>query len=281
MPKLQLGWRISIETEQAMLKNLPSRRALLSALLAAVPFGAAAQDALFDQGRGLLNQIPGGAVPGSSGATPHRAASGSGASLSQSEVGSGLKDALKVASRRVVRRVGKVNGYNGDPAIRIPLPDPLQKIAGPLKAVGAGGVLDDLQLRMNRAAEQAAPKALTIFTDAASKMTIDDAWAILNGPQDAATQYFRRTTSSSLTISFRPIVDHSLSGAGAVGVFKSVQSTAAGIPLAGQEVQSFNLTDFTVRKALDGLFHYLGVEEAAIRTNPAARTTHLLKKVFG
>lgn len=264
-----------------MLADLPSRRALLAALLTTFPFAVSAQSSLLEQGRGLLNQIPGGTLPGGPGASQPGQISGSGASLSQSEIGSGLKEALKVASQRVVGRVGKTDGYNGDPAIRIPLPDPLQKIRGPLKAVGASGMLDDLQVRMNRAAEQAAPKALDIFTDAASNMTIDDARAILNGPPDSATQYFKRTTSSSLTTSFRPIVDQSLSGVGAVGVFKSVQSRAATIPLAGQEVQSFNLTDFTVGKALDGLFHYLGVEEASIRTNPAARTTDLLKKVFG
>ena len=257
--------------------NSPSRRALLTALLAAVPFGAAAQNSLLDQGRGLLNQVPSGGLPGATGGSHP----GAGASLSQGDIGAGLKDALKVASQRVVGRVGKADGYNGDPAIRIPLPGPLQKIESPLKAVGASGMLDDLQLKMNRAAEQAAPKALPIFTDAASKMTITDARAILDGPQDAATQYFKRTTSSQLTKEFRPIVDQSLSGVGAVSAFKSVQTKAAGIPLAGQEVQGFNLSDFTVGKALDGLFHYLGVEEAAIRTNPAARTTDLLKKVFG
>jgi hypothetical protein len=268
---LRIERRRSIDAEEAVVTNLTSRRALLSTLLAAFPWGAAAQNTLFDQGRGLLNQIPGGAGSGTR----------QGASLPQGEIGSGLKDALKVASQRVVGRVGKADGYNGDPAIRIPLPGPLQKIEGPLKAVGASGMLDDLHLRMNRAAEQAAPKALNIFTNAASKMTITDARTILTGPQDAATQYFKRTTSSSLTTSFRPIVDNSLSGVGAVGVFKSVQARAADIPLAGQEVRGFNLTDFTVGKALDGLFHYLGVEEAAIRTNPAARTTDLLKKVFG
>ena len=261
-----------------MLTDQPSRRGLLTALFAAVPFAASAQNTLFDQGRGLLNQVPGGVIPG---APRQGSAPSGGGSLSQGEIGSGLKDALRVASQRVVGRVGKTDGYKGDPAIRIPLPDPLQKIQGPLKSMGASGMLDDLQLRMNRAAEQAAPKALNIFTDAISKMTIDDARGILNGPQDAATQYFKRTTTSSLTTSFRPVVDQSLSGVGAVGVFKSLQGRAADIPLAGQQVQSFNLTDFTVGKALDGLFHYLGVEEAAIRTNPAARTTDLLKKVFG
>jgi hypothetical protein len=261
-----------------MLTDRPSRRALFAALLSAIPIGAAAQNSLFDQGRSLLNQVPGGAAPGSPGEAHH--GSGAGASLSQSEIGSGLKDALKVASQRVVGRVGKPDGYNGDPAIRIPLPGPIQKIEGPLKAVGASGTLDELQLKMNRAAEQAAPKALDIFIDAASKMTIEDARAILTGPQDAATQYFKRTTSASLTASFRPIVDNALSSVGAVAAFKSVQARAAEIPMAGQEVEHFDLTDFTVGKALDGLFHYLGVEEAAIRTNPAARTTDLLKKVF-
>jgi hypothetical protein len=251
-----------------MSKDTPSRRALLTALFAALPGAASAQNSLLDQGRNLLQEAPGGA-------------SGKGAGLSQGEIGSGLKDALKVASQRVVGRVGKPDGYNGDPAIRIPLPSPLQKIEGPLKSMGASGMLDDLQTRMNRAAEQAAPKALNIFTGAVQKMTISDARSILDGPQDAATQYFKRTTTGELTTSFRPIVDRSLSNVGAVGVFKSVQTRAAGIPLAGQEVQGFNLTDFTVGKALDGLFHYMAVEEAAIRTNPAARTTDLLKKVFG
>jgi len=251
----------------------PSRRLLIGALLSATPFGASAQS-LFDQGRSLLDKAQG--AKGSTSGTN----SGTGTNLSQSEIGAGLKDALKVASQRVVGRVGKPNGYNGDPAIRIPLPGPLAKIEGPLKAVGAGGMLDDLQLKMNRAAEQAAPKALNIFIDAASKMSITDARAILTGPQDAATQYFKRTTSASLTQSFKPIVDKSLSSVGAVQAFKAVQSKAETVPFAGQDVRNFDLTDFTVGKALDGLFHYLAVEEASIRSNPAARSTELLKKVF-
>ena len=257
-----------------MSREFPSRRLLLGLLLGALPEAALAQSSLLDQGRGLLNQIPGTGGSAASGAASH------GASLSQGEIGSGLKDALRVAAQRVVGRVGKTDGFNGDTAIRIPLPGPLAKIEGPLKAVGAGGLLDDLQVKMNRAAETAAPKALNIFTDAASKMTITDARTILNGPQDAATQYFRRTTSDSLTREFHPIVDSSLSQVGAVGAFKAVQARATELPLVGQQAGAFNLTDFTVGKALDGIFHYFGVEEAAIRTNPAARTTDLLKKVF-
>ncbi|HEX3485375.1 MAG TPA: DUF4197 domain-containing protein [Micropepsaceae bacterium] len=254
-----------------MTQDLLTRRVALSAALAIIPFGVLAQNSASDPLRGLLNRIPG--------ATPGRNA-GSGATLSQSQIGLGLKDALKVASQRVVGRIGKADGYNGDPAIRIPLPPTLQKIEGPLKAIGASGMLDELRLKMNRAAEQAAPKALDIFVDAASKMTFDDARMILSGPQDSATQYFKRTTSSSLTSSFRPIVDTALNGVGAVMALNAVQTRAKGIPFVGQSIGDFSLSDFTVGKALDGLFHYLAVEEGAIRTNPLARTTNLLKQVF-
>jgi hypothetical protein len=253
-----------------MFAELPSRRLILGAILSFAPFTAAAQNPL----GGLLNQLPGGIAKGGSGG-------GQGAGLSQNEIGLGLKDALKVASQRVVGRVGKTGGYNNDPAIRIPLPGPLEQVAGPLRSVGAGGMLDDLQLKMNRAAEQAAPKALDIFVDATSRMTFEDARAILTGPQDSATQYFRRTTSGALTRSFRPVVDSTLSGVGAVTALNTVQTRAKTIPFVGQSIGGFNLTDFTVGKALDGLFHYLGVEEAAIRTNPVARSTDLLKRVFG
>ena len=245
-----------------------SRRVFLVAACSAVPLAAAAQPSMWDQLRGLIR--PQGTVSGPTGA-----------SLSQNEIGLGLKDALKVASQRVVGRVGKADGYNGDPVIRIPLPDTLQKMESPLRAIGAGGVLDDLRLKMNRAAEQAAPKALDIFVDAASKMTFDDARTILTGPQDSATQYFRRNTSDSLTTSFRPVVDGALSSVGAVMAFNGVQTRAREIPFIGQTIGNFSLTDFTVAKALDGLFHYLAVEEVAIRSNPVARTTDLLKKVFG
>src|SRR5246127_1692011 len=182
--------------ERTMTYRFLTRRDILAILTAAMPAAAFSQN-LLDQGKNLMNQLP----------NANNSSSGKGASLSDGEIGSGLKDALKVASQRVVGRVGKTDGYNGDPSIRIPLPDALQKIEGPLKAVGASGMLDDLRLKMNRAAEQAAPKALNIFTDAASKMTIDDARKILAGPQDAATQYFRTNTSASLTTAFHPIVD--------------------------------------------------------------------------
>lgn len=249
-----------------------TRRVVVCTIISAIPFEALAQNSQSDT---LGNILKG--FSGARGSTTQK----TGANLSQNEIGLGLKDALKVAAQRVVGRVGKVDGYNGDADIRIPLPGPLQKIEGPLRAVGASGMIDDLRLKMNRAAEQAAPKALNIFVDAATRMSFDDARMILTGPQDSATQYFRRTTSDSLTKSFRPIVDSALSGVGAVVALNTVKTRAKSIPFLGQSIGDFDLTDFTVGKALDGLFHYLAVEEAAIRTNPVARTTDLLKRVFG
>ena len=254
-----------------MFHDTPSRRSILVTLFSAIPFSAFAQGSILDQGLGILNQAQG---------SRSRSAP-AGASLSQNQIGLGLKDALKVASQRVIDRVGKTDGFNADPAIRIPLPDQLQSVQGALRSVGLGALLDDLQLKMNRGAEQAAPKALDIFVDAATNMSFTDARMILTGPQDSATQYFKRTTSNQLATSFRPIVDSSLSGVGAVTALRSVQTRAATIPFVGQAIGNFNLTDFTVGKALDGVFHYLAVEETAIRTNPVARTTNLLRQIFG
>ncbi len=251
-------------------RSILTRRAILSVILASLPLAARAQGSLFDQGKSLLG--------GAGGNAPGAKAGASG--LSDGDIGGGLKEALKIASQHVTGQLGKSDGYFKDPAIRIPLPGVLQQIEGPLKSAGAGAMLDDLHLKMNRAAEQAAPKALNIFTDAVSKMSIADARGILNGPKDAATQYFRRTTSDSLSASFKPIVESSLSSVGAVSAFNGVQSTASALPFVGGSVKGFDLSDFTVGKALDGLFHYMAVEENAIRTNPAARTTDLLKKVF-
>jgi len=142
-------------------------------------------------------------------------------------------------------------------------------------------MLDDLVLRMNRGAEQAAPKALNIFVDAASSMSFDDARGILTGPQDSVTQYFRRTCAGSLTDSFRPIVRSTLNGAGAMRALQSVQDRANRIPFLGQAAGGFDLISFTFGKALEGVFHYLAVEELAICTDPVARSTNLLRRIFG
>jgi len=124
--------------------------------------------------------------------------SGGAGALSTGDIASGLKEALRVGSERVVSQVGKTDGYNKDPAIHLPLPGSLKSVQSALKTAGMGGMLDDLELKLNRAAEAAAPKARTLFVDAISQMSIDDARKIYDGPKDAATQYFKSKMSTPL-----------------------------------------------------------------------------------
>jgi hypothetical protein len=247
------------------------RIAITAALLMLAAGPVLAQGNLLDQGRQLLQSAP--------------STSGAGG-LTNAQADSGLREALKVATQKTVAQVGKSGGYLNDQAIHIPLPGYLETAKKGLGAVGAGGMLDDLETRMNHAAEDAATKAYPIFADAISKMSVSDAKAIVTGPNDAATQYFKRTTSGPLTEQFRPIVDKALSETGAMQAYKASESKlASSSPLGGlagaSGAQNFNLTDFTVGKGLDGLFHYIALQEAEIRTNPAARTTAILKQVFG
>ena len=239
-------------------------------LLAALPAVALAQGNLLNQGQQLLNRAqPAPALPGGTAAK--------GAGLSTGDIGSGLKEALRVASQRTIGRVGKTDGYLKDPAIKIPLPNWMEQGRSALRMAGASGLLDDLEVRMNRAAEAAAPQATQIFVNAIQQMSIDDARAILNGPQDAATQYFKRTTTNPLTTAFKPVVDRELQQAGAIQAFEAAKARAGALGGAA----NFDFSAHVLEKALGGLFHYLGQEEAAIRTNPGARSTELLKKVFG
>lgn len=220
-----------------------------------------AQNNLLQQGLGLLSS--GGSTTGS---------------LTQGEMGDGLKEALRVGTEAVVARLGKTDGFNTDKAIHIPLPGQLATVQKALKAAGYSGLVDDLELRLNRAAEQATPKAKALFVDAISAMTIKDAQQILNGPDDAATQYFRKAMGPGLAKEMAPIVDATLAEAGAIQAYDSMMGQYKALPFMPDA--KANLTDYVVEKGMDGIFHYVAKEEAAIRTNPAARTTDLLKKVF-
>jgi hypothetical protein len=231
---------------------------------------------------------------------PVRAFAQLGAALGQGEIGSGLKDMLKLTARQSIDKVGRPNGFMGDPAVRIPLPGVLQQAQQPLSMMGQGGMLDDLSRRMNRGAEQAAPKALGVFNKAANNISFNDARQILTGPQDSVTQYFQRSCSGELTTAFTPIMGNALKGAGAMKSMDSVRQKLGGNnPMVGalgqmalgqagmgqngmaQSLMNFDLTGFAVGAALQGVFHYMGQEEADIRSNPVARTTPLLKKLFG
>ena len=198
--------------------------------------------------------------------------------LSTEDITAGLKEALRIGSEKVVSQVGQADGYLGDPAIHIPLPDTLKTVHETLSKFGFGALTQDVETRINRAAETAAPEARDVFVQSIQSMTLDDAKKILEGPDDAATQYFQRTMSAPLTERFTPIVERSLAQVGAVQAFDQMISQYKTVPFV-PDVKT-DLTAYAVSKALEGLFHYMAAEEAAIRTNPAARTTDLLKKVF-
>lgn len=200
-------------------------------------------------------------------------------SLSNTQITAGLKDALKVGTQTVVKQLGKDGGFNLDPQIRIPLPAPIAKADTMLKKFGMGALTSDLETRMNRAAEIAAPKAGALFVNAVQKMTIADAQAILTGPQDSATQYLRQAMGPDLAKQLQPIISKSLADAGAVKAYDALTTQYAKIPLASS--LKTNMNDYVTNKAIDGIFYYVAQEEAAIRANPAKRTTDILKTVFG
>lgn len=205
--------------------------------------------------------------------------SSSAGSLTQGEMGDGLKEALRIGTETVVAQLGKTDGFNGDKAIHIPLPGQLATVQKALKAAGYSSLVDDLELKLNRAAEQATPKAKALFVDAIAAMTIQDAQKILSGPDDAATQYFRKSMGPGLATEMKPIVDATLAEAGAVQAYDTMMGQYKALPFMPDA--KADLTDYVVEKGMDGIFHYVAKEEAAIRTDPAARTTDLLKKVFG
>ncbi len=195
------------------------------------------------------------------------------------DIAGGLREALKIGSERVIGQVGVENGFFGDPKIKIPLPDTLEKVRGPLRLVGLSGQLDELEHSMNRAAEIASAEVLDLFTGAVEEMTIEDAKGILDGPQDAATQYFKEKTSGQLAERMRPFVDDGISRAGVVQAYDQIASKAGSLTLLADPKK--DMSDFVLDKAMDGIFHYIAEEEAAIRANPAKRTTELLRQVFG
>ena len=199
--------------------------------------------------------------------------------LSLDDIGSGLKEALRVGTKTVVNQLGKTDGFNDDPAVHIPLPESLTRVQSALDKVGLASLLNDLELRLNRAAEAATPRAKKIFWNAIGGMTIDDVKAIYNGPDDAATRYLQAKMTTPLKEEMRPVVYDSMARVGAIRSYDDVMAKYRALPFV-PDVKA-DLTDHVLEKALDGIFHYLAAEEAAIRRDPAKRTTELLRKVFG
>jgi hypothetical protein len=202
-----------------------------------------------------------------------------GSSLSNEEIGGAFKDALHIGTENVVSKLGSLDGFNTDPSIHIPLPSQLDTVKKMLSKVGMSHLLDDLELKLNRAAEAATPKAKELFRQSITDMTFDDVKKIYNGPKDSATKYFQSKMTPDLTKEMQPIVEQSLSEVGAVQSYNNVMGQYKNIPFA-PDVNA-DLTSYTVQKGLDGIFFYVAKEEAAIRENPARQTTDLLKRVFG
>jgi hypothetical protein len=213
--------------------------------------------------------------------TASRSAAPSGSltpSLANDKIAAGLREALQVSTANAVALVGKPDGFLKNDAIRIPLPEKLNTVGRGLRMVGMGAPLDELEVGMNRAAEQATPRAKAIFLAALKKMTFDDARRIWSGHDTAATEYFRGASAADLTAAFTPIVHAQLAKLGVIKQYNSViQSTPGGSAFAVK----FDLDKYVVGKTLDGLFYTLGQEEKKIRKDPAAQTTALLRTVFG
>jgi hypothetical protein len=200
------------------------------------------------------------------------------AGLSSNKISAGLKEALTVSTGKAVATTGKPDGFLKNEAIRILLPDKLRSVGKGMRLLGMGSQMDELEVGMNRAAEQATPQAKQIFLNALSKMTFDDARKILSGGETAATEYFKRQTFAQLTTAFKPVVHNSLVKVGVVKQYNAIMQNSVAGSLGGQ---NFNLDNYVVGKTLDGLFYMLGQEEKKIRKDPAAQTTSLLKEVFG
>lgn len=198
--------------------------------------------------------------------------------LSDLQLGSGLKEALRVGTENAVKLTGQPDGFFRNQAIKILMPKQLKPLEQGLRTFGLGAQVDELILSMNRAAERAAPRAGAIFVDAITSMTFDDVRKIISGGDTAATQFFKAKTTTQLTNAFRPVVEQTMGEVGVTRLYSDLIGRYQAIPFAKN--LTFDLDGYVVGKALDGLFRVVGDEERKIRTNPAARVTDLLQQVF-
>ncbi|MCB2181778.1 MAG: DUF4197 domain-containing protein [Desulfobulbaceae bacterium] len=199
--------------------------------------------------------------------------------LTVGEIAGAFKDALQIGSDKVVGQLGRFDGFNNDKSVRIALPGELQNVKTMFSKVGMSHLFDDLEVRLNRAAENAVPKAKALFLQSIRDMRFEDVKAIYEGPEDAATHYFQKKMSPALLQEMSPIIDQSLSQVGAIAAYDKIMGQYKALPFV-PDVKA-DLTNHVANKAMDGMFHYIALEEAAIRRNPALQTTELLKRVFG
>ncbi len=199
--------------------------------------------------------------------------------LTEPEVAAALRDALARGASLGAARASRDKGYFGDPRLRIEFPPDAERAAATLRKIGFGDQVDRFERQLNRAAERAAASAKPIFIKAITAMSIDDAFEILRGPNDAATRYLRRETGGELRTAFGPIVRDALDETRATRYYAEIAETYNELPLTPDiEV---DLAGYATERAIDGLFVMIADEEARIRADPAARTTKLLRRVFG
>jgi hypothetical protein len=194
------------------------------------------------------------------------------------EIGKGLKQALEIGTGKSSDQLSAVNGFFGNAAVKILFPPEAQKAEKTLRSLGMGKLCDNVILSLNRAAEDAAKQAKPIFVDAIKHMTLQDVTSILTGNPDAATQYFKRTTTTQLTGKFKPVIEGSLTKTNATKYYGDAALAYNKVPF----VKKLNpdMSDYVTQKAIDGLFVEIAKEELNIRSNLGARTTPLLQKVF-
>lgn len=199
--------------------------------------------------------------------------------LSESEIIKGLKEAITQGVDVAINRLGKINGFYGNPRVKIPMPDSLQKVDSTLRTLKQDHYADEFNLSMNRAAEQAVPVTRSIFIDAIRNMSISDARQILNGPDNAATEYFRKSSNTQLTRNISPIVREATNRVGVTRKYKSMVDQL-GFMSSLIDNDALDIDGYITSKTIDGLFYMVAIEEKRIREDPVARTTDLLKKVF-
>ncbi len=211
------------------------------------------------------------------------AQSGGAAGLTEGDAAQGIRAALNQGVSAAVAQVSADGGYLNDPRIHIPLPGVLGRAQSTLSPIGFSGMFDELEVQLNRAAEAAAPEARSIFVDAITALTIQDALEIVRGPDTAATEYLQGRTTPALTRLFTPPMEQAFAATGVTRTLNAIDARLAAVPLAPRlsDTTQNAVVAHAVGEGLDGLFYYVGQEEAAIRANPAKRTSDILRRVFG
>ena len=199
--------------------------------------------------------------------------------ISNADATTALRTALTQGAGKAVESLARTDGFFGNPQVKIPLPQQLQKAEQLMRKMGLGSMADELVLTMNRAAEAAVPEAKTLLVGAVKSMTLTDARALLSGGPDSATQYFRTKTQSQLTARFKPIVMQATAKLGVVKSYNSLAAKAAQFGLL--DSKTANIDDYVTAQTLDGLYKMIATEEQAIRSDPVGQSSKILQKVFG